>query len=155
WGGDARPSGCVRAGKTRATAPPSPTMHTIVPASLLLFVFAIADGRAQVAEAQPSQDAAAPSTVHLRGRVLAWDGKPIAGASVALAPFESITSAKLLAEPPSRTGADGAFDLAAPALLPTGETLLLLIAQKGMASIARYPRWTYEKGSTARFVPAG
>src|SRR5262249_40996478 len=70
--------------------------------------------------------------------------------SIALAPFESITSAKLLAEPPSRTGADGAFDLAAPALLPTGETLMLLIAQKGMASIARYPRWTYDKTSNPR-----
>jgi protocatechuate 3,4-dioxygenase beta subunit len=132
-----------------------PAMHTIVPASLLLFVFAVADGRAQVAAEQQPQDAAASSTVHLRGRVLAWDGKPIAGASVALAPFESITSAKLLAEPASRTGADGAFDLAAPAQLPTNEPLLLLIAQKGMASIARYPRWTYEKGSTARFVPVG
>ncbi len=107
------------------------------------------------AKPAPSNASGAPPTmVHLRGRIVSWDGKPIAGAAVALAPAKSMTTAELLAKPPQVTGADGSFDFTAPAEPPeTREPAVLLVAAKGMASIARSPGWNYEKTKTATANP--
>ena len=81
-----------------------------------------------VSAAMQEPDAAKPATgnapavptamVHLRGRIVSWDGKPIVGAAVALAPAKSMTTAELLANPPQVTGADGSFDFTVPAEPP-------------------------------------
>lgn len=90
--------------------------------------------------AAAQEPGAVPKTVRLTGRVVTWQGKPVAEAAVAFEPFSTRPTAKLLAEPPAKTGADGRFELAVPefadpkavyAMRPT-----LLVAQKGMASLS-------------------
>lgn len=97
--------------------------------------------------AMPAQDpASAPETVQLRGRVVTWQGQPIAGAGVAFAPVNSLTTARLLAEPPVRTDADGRFTLAVPALVGSADvdTPGLLLAAKGASAANPSVKWKFE-----------
>ena len=97
--------------------------------------------------AMPGQEpASAPETVQLRGRVVTWQGRPIAGAGVAFAPASSLTTARLLAEPPVRTDAEGRFTLTVPALVGGADvdTPVLLLAAKGAAAANPSVKWKYE-----------
>ncbi|GDY03628.1 hypothetical protein LBMAG49_29570 [Planctomycetota bacterium] len=104
----------------------------------------------QAPESKPpaAADAGAQSgSIHLRGRIVSWDGNPIEGAAVALAPSKSMTTDELLAKPQLRTTIDGVFDIETTSdILPSlRDGVMLLVAAKGMASIARAPGFTMEK----------
>ncbi len=92
---------------------------------------------ALVAQGEPA------ATVNLTGRVLDATGKPVVGAAVAFVPRESITTAQLLAAPPSTTDAEGRFTLrvAAAPEMDAIDWPSLQIAAKGHAAIAPSIQW--------------
>lgn len=84
----------------------------------------------------PAQDPS-PTTVKVTGRVVTWQGQPIAGAAVAYAREGEMTTAQLLKEPQLRTDPDGKFEARCPIRGDKNdpEPPMLMIAHKGMAAI--------------------
>jgi protocatechuate 3,4-dioxygenase beta subunit len=64
----------------------------------------LASGRAQ-------EPAAPAAKVTLRGRVVTWQGEPIAGACLAIAPADGFDTRALLREAAAKSGADGTFTI--------------------------------------------
>lgn len=94
------------------------------------------------AQAEPAPDDA---RVRCIGRVVGWEGQPIAGAAVAWADPDTLSTAELLQQPPVTTDADGRFEFTAWREPGTRErNFQVLIAAKGRASVARSVPWKYE-----------
>jgi protocatechuate 3,4-dioxygenase beta subunit len=112
---------------------------------LCLFLFAAL----LTAQNPPAGDkpATPPPEVKITGRVVTWDGKPIAGAVLRYEPTRQHLTAELLRAPHTTSNADGTFELVRrpPA---RGETVTpqLFVAAKGMAAVSRYVNWTKKEG---------
>lgn len=103
----------------------------------------------------PAQDPAA-TTVLVTGRVVTWQGQPIAGAAVAYAREGEMTTAQLLKESQLRTDADGKFAARCPIRGDKNdpEPPMLMIAHKGMAAIGIVVNFRHkDMGKDVRILP--
>jgi protocatechuate 3,4-dioxygenase beta subunit len=135
-----------------------PAPHGVHACPLLPVIALFWVGRAEAQEARTAQAAQeahaaqagqqdqATQPLTLRGRVVTFDGAPVAEAAVAYAAAAELTTRDLLEQPTARTDAAGRFELAVPAP-PAIERLpkLLHVAKPGMAAVGRSVGWKRSK----------
>lgn len=103
---------------------------------------------AHAQEQTPPAPAAAHPAVRLTGRVITWDGRPIAGAALRYELSKDHVTAELLRAPHATTAADGTFELVQqPPPRNATSAPQLFVAAKGMAAITKWITWT-RKGGT-------
>ncbi|MBM4060269.1 MAG: hypothetical protein FJ265_04100 [Planctomycetes bacterium] len=104
-------------------------------------VLLVVSGLALAARAQV--EAPRPE-VRLVGRVVQWDGRPVAGAALHFGSLEEQLTAATLLQPQASSDAEGRFAVVvAPPQRDAEETMLLFVAAKGMAAVARAVPWRF------------
>ena len=99
---------------------------------------------------------ATPQSTKLTGRVVTWQGQPLAGAAIAFGRESEMTTAQLLKEPHLRSGEDGRFEVLCPVRgdKNDAEPPMLMIAQKGMAAIGIAVTFRHkDMGKDVRILP--
>lgn len=84
--------------------------------------------------AQETPAAAAPVPFEVTGRVVTWDGQPIAGAHLVLAATDAVNVVEALQAAGPVSAADGSFTLTVPPKPAETPARALLVAAKGFAS---------------------
>lgn len=93
-----------------------------------------------VAQAQP--EATPTPIVELTGRVISWDGQPIAGVAIRCEPMRGHLTSELLRSPHTVTDADGRFRLQAKPPAPDSlNPPQLFLGMKGLAAVSRNISW--------------
>jgi hypothetical protein len=98
------------------------------------------------APSAPTPDEA-PTQVAVKGRVITFDGAPIAGAAGAVGQAKDSVTGQLLQKPAWTTGDDGRFQFQIAAPEPGKEAAQLFLAQKGRAALARSIAFKTKKGT--------
>jgi hypothetical protein len=104
----------------------------------------------------PAKPAKPAQPFDVTGRAVTWDGKPIAGARVAVSTTAGPTVADLLRAEGPMTAADGTFTLHVPAAEANEDMRNLVVAAKGFAARAQFLSASApENAAAAKPIPLG
>lgn len=96
-----------------------------------------------------AESAATAPIVKVSGRVIAYDGTPIAGAGVTCAARGALLTADTLKSPTATTDDDGGFTVEATPPAKDDDPLYLHVAGKGMAAVNRRIVWQLDDAAAA------
>lgn len=83
-----------------------------------------------------------PPLVELTGRVIGWDGQPIAGVAIRCEPVRGHRTSELLRNPQTVTDAEGRYRMQVQPTPPdSADPLFLFLGMKGLAAVSRNISW--------------